>query len=404
MPPRNNGLKQLPDAGCSRQAGRVTGNLALIEFISGQIARSGPVTFRWFMDQALYHRALGYYASGKAAIGRRGDFFTNVSVGALFGELLAAQFHEMWMRMDRSSPFTIVEQGANNGSFARDVLSSLKTHEPDFFHALNYIIVEPFQALQERQQEKLAPFGNVSWRESIAGLKPFSGVHFSNELIDAMPVHLVRFAGASWHERYVNERFELIDGPLSTNDLSHALQHLPRIEDYQTEVNRAAPVWIDELSSKLARGYLLAIDYGHSRDIFYRPERNRGTLACYSAHRRGEDPLALIGETDITAHVEFTSLVERAEASGFDLAGFTDQHHFMVGLGKRAFPDTSEAPTEAEQKRLRAYRTLMHPQLMGLSFKVLALQKGIPNSEPLQGFQFATDPRHALGLAGRRIP
>ncbi len=376
----------------------MSGNPALIEFISRHIAANGPVTFRWFMEQALYHSGHGYYASGKASIGRRGDYFTNVSVGTLFGELLAGQFCEMWERMERPTPFVIVEQGANDGAFASDVLSSFQVRDPDLFRALEYVIVEPFQILRERQQEKLDAFPNVSWRESLAALDPFTGIHFSNELIDAMPVHLVRFTGGEWRERYVNESFELIDGPLSTGDLSRALRDMPRIEGYQTEVNLAALAWLDELSKKLVRGHVISIDYGHSREDFYSPDRTQGTLACYSAHRRSENPLAAIGESDITAHVEFTTLVEHAESAGFDLAGFTDQHHFMVGLGRRAFPDTSEAPTPERQQRLRAFRTLMHPNLMGLSFKVLCLQKGVANREPLQGFQFATDPRRALGL------
>src|SRR6059036_2683922 len=141
------------------------------------------------MQQALYHPEHGYYSSGRCAIGRKGDYFTNVSVGPLFGEFLSAQFAEMWERLGSVEDFTIIEQGAYDGQFARDVLESVQKRAPEFFAALRYRIVEPFPILQERQQRSLESFrGKVEWRES---LEPFTGVHFSNELLDSMPAPLM---------------------------------------------------------------------------------------------------------------------------------------------------------------------------------------------------------------------
>jgi SAM-dependent MidA family methyltransferase len=146
---------------------------------------------------------------------------------------------------------------------------------------------------------------------------------------------------------------------------------------------------------------VLAVDYGHPRSVLYNVEHAEGTLACYAKHRRSFDPLQAVGEADITAHVDFTSLAEHAEAHGLRVAGFADQHHFMVGLGRREFPDTDAQPTGETAKSLRAFRSLMHPNLMGLGFKFLALEKAIPGTDasPLAGFEFSTDARRALGLA-----
>src|SRR5207244_342 len=169
-----------------------TGNSALIDIIRAEIQKRGPRSFAWFMEQALYHPEHGYYSSGRCAIGRRGDYFTNVSVGPIFGQLLAAQFAEIWKHLGQIDNFILVEQGAHHGEFACDLLESVRKDHPNFFGALHYRIIEPFPVLRDRQSETLAGFeGKIEWRESIDALEPFAGVHFSNELLDAAPVHLI---------------------------------------------------------------------------------------------------------------------------------------------------------------------------------------------------------------------
>lgn len=377
--------------------------MPLPDLLRAEIDRRGPIPFREFMERALYHPEHGYYASGRAAIGRTGDFFTNVSVGPLFGALLAWQFEEIWQRLDYPEHFTIVEQGAHRADFARDVLSHLHLHSPTLHERLRYLIIEPSPRARAAQAESLGAFaGDVRWVPSVEELPPFTGVHFSNELIDAFPVHLVKWTGSQWVERHVsweNEAFALVDGPLSRPDLSLHLGKLPAVPPgYQTEINLEALTWIDTLAPRLQRGLILAIDYGFPREEYYRTDRTDGTLSAYAAHRREPDPLARPGEIDLTAHVDFTTLTERAEARGLQLAGFTDQHHFIVGLSRLHFTDAE--PTPASQKELRALQTLMHPTLMGRSFKVLALAKGMSDATPPSGFQFARDPRPALGLSG----
>ena len=345
------------------------------------------------MSEALYHPRHGYYTSGRAVIGRKGDFFTNVSVGPLFGRLLARQFAEIWQRLGEPAQFTIVEQGAHGGDFAGDVLGGLREFAPACFAAATYRIVEPGAALREAQAAKLAALGGkVRWVASLAELEPFSGVHFSNELIDALPIHAVRWTGEAWRERHVGlhgDRFVFTDGPLTSELLRAHLAQLPPVPPgYETEVNLAALDWIAELGGRLERGCVLAIDYGFPRAEYYRADRIGGTLTGYAHHRREGDVLASPGEIDLTAHVDFTSLAEHAARCGLRLAGFTDQHHFMVGLGRLHFPD-GIAPAAQE---MRAFKTLMHPALMGLSFKVLCVEKGLADPAPLAGFHFASTP------------
>ncbi len=368
--------------------------MPLAALLADEIARRGPIPFCDFMERALYHPEHGYYTSGRASIGRAGDFFTNVSVGALFGRLLARQFAEIWERLGKPRLFTLVEQGAHRGDFAHDALMALAELAPACFRAAVYRIIEPGLALREAQRKRLAPFAEkVRWRADLEALDPFTGVHFSNELIDAFPVQVVKWDGLEWCERLVAARegaFEFVDGPLSDPRLRERLALLPPVPPgCQTEINLGALDWIGTLSTRMVRGCVVAIDYGFTRDEYYRPERTVGTLSAYAGHRREPDPLARPGEIDLTAHVEFTSLIEHATARGFALAGFTDQHHFMVGLGRLHFPDADTAPDAARQRELRAFQTLMHPAFMGRSFKALCLAKDLPLAEPLAGFRFA---------------
>ena len=375
---------------------------SLLELVHAEIARSGAISFRRFMKLALYEPTHGYYASGRAAIGRQGDYVTSVSVSSLFGRLLAGQFEEMWRLLGRPAEFAVVEQGANTGDFAHDVLTAAQV-SPDFFEALRYRIVEPFPVNSVRQQTRLAELAQagarIDWVENMTHLPPFTGVHFSNELLDAMPVHLVRFHNGQWHERYVvsaGEDLAWRDGPLSTPALEAFLPHLPAVEGYQTEINLDALAWIEALAPKVERGYVLVADYGFARADLYLPERTEGTLSCYRQHRRSDDPLVQVGDQDLTAHVDFTTLVEHARQAGCELAGFTDQHHFMIGLAKHVFPDATGPLSPERQRELRALATLMHPSLMGRSFQFLGLAKGAPAA--LRGFELAGNPQKALGI------
>jgi SAM-dependent MidA family methyltransferase len=361
------------------------GNSALIDLIRAEIENRGPVSFAWFMQQALYHPEHGYYASGRCAIGRRGDYFTNVSVGPLFGQLLAAQFAEVWERLGETDDFVIVEQGAHHGDFARDVLESARNRYPDFFSVLRYRIVELFPILQDRQLQTLQSFRDkVEWRNSI---EPFVGIHFSNELLDSMPV---RLTGPGWEKLvdFDGDRFVFVE----------------RSVDKGAAINQAALDWVQNVATQLQRGYVMAIDYGYSRDEF------RQTVQVRAKHRFLDSPFEQIGHADITAHVNWMSIAARAQKNGLRIAGFTDQHHFLTGIISE-WPDLLQARSsdskalrrrvragEVDERIKRALQTLLHPEMLGRSFQVLALERGSDLVAPLAGFKFARDPRSTFGL------
>lgn len=384
--------------------GTMEENEELICEIRDGIRARGPVPFAWFMEQALYHPEHGYYSSGRCAIGRRGDYFTSVSVGPLFGKLIAGQFAEIWETLGRPDDFVIVEQGAHHGEFASDVLEALREQNPDLFATVRYRIVEPFALLRQRQEGVLRPFAaRTEWVESLAVMEPFCGVHFSNELLDAMPVHLLVATGEGeerrWSERMVERTscgFTLIDRPISDARLAERLKKLPPVPEfgYETEINLAALDWVEALAGKLRRGVVLVADYGLSRDEFYAPSRHTGTLQCYADHRVLPSILEQVGQSDLTTHVEWTSLAEQAELCGLRVAGFTDQHHFLTGL-----LSTYAALASAGAEKSRALQTLIHPEFLGTKFQFLGLTKDFPPEESLGGFKFARDARVALGLA-----
>jgi SAM-dependent MidA family methyltransferase len=342
-----------------------SGNPDLIRFIRAEIEKRGPVSFAWFTRQALYHPEHGYYSSGRCAIGRQGDYFTNVSVGPLFGHLLGAQFAEIWERLGKIDNFVIVEQGAHDGQFALDVLESLQKRAPEFFGALRYRIVERFPILQERQLLMLERFRDkIDWRDS---LQPFVGVHFSNELLDAMPSRLISDG---------REKFVGLDGD--------EFVFVERLIDDGGKFNQAALDWIDTVAANLQRGYVIAIDYGRSEEF-------QRTIQVRVRHRYLDSPFDQIGDADITMHVDWTSIAQHAQANGLRVAGFTDQHHFLMGIISE-FVEEDQSLLADSLKAKRELQTLLHPEMLGRAFQVLALEKnvGVGLAE-LAGLKFTRD-------------
>ncbi|MDQ6656173.1 MAG: SAM-dependent methyltransferase, partial [Verrucomicrobiota bacterium] len=377
-----------------------TGDPALLQFIRETIGARGPVPFAWVMEQALYHPQHGYYSSGRCTIGRAGDYFTSVSVGPVFGRLMALQYAEIWEVLGRPGEFRVVEQGAHGGEFAHDVLSATAAEHPAFFAALRYAIVEPFPVLKKRQEAALRDFARkVEWHASIEDLPPFAGAYFSNELLDAMPVHLIRWTGGEWKERHVagiGGDLSFVDLPLSDVRISARLAQIsfPLPKGYETEVSLAAVEWIEAVAAKLESGFVITADYGFSRDERYAPHRITGTLRGYAQHRAAGSPLQQIGHADITAHVDWTSIAEAGEASGLQLTGFADQHHFITGLLTAA--GGAKLASGGDAKTARALQTLLHPAQLGMKFQYLVLQKNVATVAKLSGLRFA----RATALSG----
>jgi SAM-dependent MidA family methyltransferase len=360
------------------------------------------------MEQALYHPEYGYYTSTRLRIGRQGDYYTNVSVGRLYGQLLASQLIEMWKLLGSPSRFTIVEEGAEDGQLAMDILSAIKEESLEAAECVRYTILEPVPGKRLQQQARFEPtlLQKVTWLAGLSELKGVTGAFISNELVDAMPVHIVVYRNHEWSELLVDrsgEEFAFVPGKIEAPELLQALDQvpLPATSPYRTEVNLAARRWIREVGTKLEKGFVLIVDYGFPHDEYYSRERTEGTLSCYSRHRRSYNPLERPGEIDITAHVDFTALSEAAAKASLQLAGYADQHHFMVGAAESRLlalekAVETEGLTPALAAFLGPYRTLMHPGNMGMAFKFLLLTKGVAGRPQLSGFKYASPPWRSL--------
>jgi len=371
---------------------------ALENIIMAEIEKSTDqrITFADYMDLVLYHQDYGYYNSGTVSIGSKGDFFTSPSLGQDFGELLGIQFRQMWQNLGCQDRFCLVEMGAGNGELAQDILGYIQKHaEDDFKRALEYIIVERSPALIQLQQEKLASSTiDLTWKTwSDIANESIVGCFFSNELVDAFPVHLVTKDEGQLQEIYLC----LEEGQLTETTNSISSQQINQYFDsiainllarqypthYRTEVNLQALDWMQTVGSKLKQGYVLTIDYGYIADKYYHPSRDRGTLQCYFQHRRHNNPYANLGYQDITAHIDFTSLMRCGESSNLTTLGFTQQGLFLMalGLGDRLNELSSGKYNITEIfKRRDALHQLINPTGLG-NFGVLIQGKNLTARE-----------------------
>jgi SAM-dependent MidA family methyltransferase len=360
--------------------------------IREEILTRGPMRFDRYMELALYHPEYGYYAQPRK-IGREGDFFTSVSVGPLFGRLLARQARQMADLLDEPT-FWIVEQGAHDGRLACDLLEETR-RMPEFFARLRYLIVEPSLAASKVQKKTLAEFASkVEWCSAPAKRleeRP-AGLFLSNELVDAFPVRLVQRGPEEWRETRVGAdgdgsliwcSTEILDDELTQAVRERAL---PEVPAYRTEINLAARRWMQDITSLMRRGYIVTIDYGYPASVYYAPFRREGTLTCYHEHRRGENVLADPGGCDITAHVDFTALARVGEKAGWQTLALVDQQRFLMGIAHDEMAGSSVySPPLTEQ--LPAWRTLTDPGFLGAKFQVLVQAEDAP--EKLDGLRFA---------------
>jgi SAM-dependent MidA family methyltransferase len=357
--------------------------LALL--LAERIRSAGPITFAEYMEACLYHPLHGYYT--KAEQHPRRDYFTSVDVNLLFGRLLARQLHEMWVLLDRPQPFWLVEAGAGAGHLAKQILDCAASSWPEFYDVLRFIAVERSasrRALQSKVLDEHIRAGKFASKEELPDGIP-CGCVFSNELLDAMPVHRVIRENNDLREIYVGlGKNGLCDEiqPLSSAALSEyfAEQHISLLEEQQAEINLAACRWIAEAGAKLKRGFVLSIDYGHEARDLYDERHMRGTLLAYERHRASEDFFRAPGEQDLTAHVNFTALEINGRKSGLVRTGFTSQSKFLMALARHGqFADLqSDEMSETEQSQRRLlFKTLINPEGMGETFQVLIQHKGI---------------------------
>jgi SAM-dependent MidA family methyltransferase len=369
-------------------------NFSAIEVILDRI-NSAPqqcITFAEYMDTVLYHPQVGYYATNTELIGEGGDFLTSPHLAADFGETIAIQLHQIWKILDRPQLFNLVEMGAGLGLVAAQILTYIRQEYPDFFQAIDYIIIETSAAMIAAQQLKLADLP-VRWcRWDEIPNDSIVGCFISNELIDAFPVHQVTVVDGKLQEVYITsesgENLTEIIGELSTDRLSDYWQlnkiNLLKYRDgYRTEVNLAALDWLATVSQRLQRGYIISIDYGYTADRYYNPMRSQGTLQCYYQHAYHNDPYIYIGEQDITAHVDFTALQNHGESLGLQTLGFTQQGMFLMalGLGDRiAAISSNSGDIQSLLSRRQNLHQLIDPMGLG-KFGVLVQSKGLTTAE-----------------------
>ena len=367
-----------------------TSENALKEILTRRILQQGRITFADFMAACLYEPGLGYYTSPGRKVGAEGDFYTSISVHAAFGRVIAREIAQMWRCMESPETFTLVECGAGNGRLACDIMEYLAECESALYANLQLVLVEKEPTLESAQREMLtAHAGKVSWLspdEFSSGRFSFSGCLYSNELIDALPVHRVVMDTDGVQEIYVNlkdgEFFEET-GPLSTQALQEYLQRIA-IElqpGQQAEINLAAPLWLAEASRALQKGFILTIDYGFPAVELFARHRTRGTLLCYHRHQIEENPYIRLGKQDITAHVDFTTLIKRGEELGLQSDWFGEQYRFLLSAGIVEEIEEIERSDASDERKLKlrlALKKLIMPDGgMGDTFRVLIQSKAI---------------------------
>jgi len=361
----------------------------LLDKIVGKIKEKGPLTFEQFMSLTLYDADYGYYNTASRKIGREGDFYTSPYLHPVFGAVMARQIQEMWEVMGRPGHFRIVEMGAGAGYFCKDALGSLKS--TPFFSSLRYSIIEQSPAMRDLQQQMLGEFsGKVEWLSALRECEPLNGCIFSNELLDAFPVHLVKMEEdlKEIYLDYDDEKglFERT-GDLSCKEIAGYFVEfgINLRKGYTTEVNLKIRDWLNEISTVLQKGFIITADYGYPAWDYYSEDRDRGTLLCYHKHQINETPYRNIGEQDITAHVNYSAVKKWGEEVGIEIAGYCGQGVFMVSLG---IDDDIKKIAESGGDyvfEIARIKKLILPQGMGESHKVMVQYKGI-DAPKLRGF------------------
>lgn len=360
------------------------------------LQNQGFLPYDQWMQAALYAPFIGYYSGGSTKFHHSGDFTTAPELSPLFGQSLSKQIQQI---LQHCTSNQILEFGAGSGALAEALLTSLQQQGLSSIH---YFILELSPSLRARQQQRLAPFGDrVQWLDKLP--TAFTGAVVANEVLDAMPVHLVqRSANNQILELGVGlnselqaqspSPFRLYARPAPQDLATLANQRLPLLPGYRSEINLQAESWIRAMGQWLHQGAALLIDYGFAQHEYYHAQRSMGTLMCHFRHFAHDESLILPGLQDITAHVDFTAIADAALDAELDVLGYTSQAHFLMNCGltqdlealHSVIDPSNPKHVQRWAQQVRAVQTLLSEAEMGELFKVIALGKNIPS--PLLGF------------------
>jgi SAM-dependent MidA family methyltransferase len=344
-----------------------------------EIRDRGPMTLLRYMELALYHPEWGYYARGDERVGREGDFFTSVSVGPLFGSLLARRFAAEFCALNRPLRWRVTEFGGNDGKLADDVLEAMHRIDPAAWRALEYVVCEPLPRMRWVQSQRLARWGDrvriIGSPDELAGER-WPGVVMGNEVLDALPFHGVEYCEGRWVERRVDwteeQGFHLIRAGAPGHDvmewLEQATARMTLPDGWQCEVRTG---WRTFLQQALACGVdplMIWIDYGYERVDLVHPHRREGTWRAYRRHRLEPAPWDAPGECDLTAHVDFTGVMEAAAQLGGRRVEWSSQGAWLT---RWAAAELAEREGTLDPSWVRQFQTLTHPAHLGARFHVL---------------------------------
>jgi SAM-dependent MidA family methyltransferase len=347
------------------------------ESIHRRIREGGPITFADFMEMALYGPD-GYYTRGEPVGGRGADYFTSPVAHPLFGALLALQLEQMWRLLGAPDDFAVVEPGAGDGRLAHDIVAFAPQLAPDFAAALAYTAVD------RAPRSVGGASSSVGWcTGDDPGLGRMTGCVVSNELFDAFPVHRLKQVDGGLREAYVDladgRLVELLAEPSTPRLAAHLESEGVALEEgWRAEVSLVATDWMEAMASRLTRGYVITVDYGDLAEDLYTERRRQGTLMSYYDHTPQEEPLQRVGRQDITAHVNFTALIEAGKRGGLQPVVLMTQDELLRNLGAGLFIEALAAlhlPQPQYQANAMAMRALLRPEGLG-GFRVLVQAKG----------------------------
>jgi len=368
----------------------ITGELlssSLAEELAKRIRREGKITFRDWMEAALYHPTLGYYnRTDLKRWGREGDYRTSPERSELFAATFASYFVCLYEQLNRPEEFTIVEAGGGGGQFAAGVLETIEKLSPAVFDATRYVCVELSQDARSRTAERLRRFNSRVEFAKLTELAPIkAGIVFSNELIDAFPVHRVTSLAGNLKELFVtvddDGSFAWLDAELSSQKLQEFCRNeIPPLVDGQIiEVNLRVEDWLNTIAEKLVNGYLITVDYGsEAAELYDVTVRPKGTLRAFRRHEFVDEVLTTPGEYDITTSVDWTFVKNVGQRLGLEVERFQPLDRFLIEAGALEVLEDrlAAAGSESEKSSLTTTaREMILPSGMAAHFQVLVQRR-----------------------------